>query len=105
MSPFQQAKVMLGDVVHLGKDALHVYVGLGLFLGAALILGWRLSGWRAWLLVLAAALAGELWDLFELVQEDRRFGWLPPIKDVANTLFWPTVLMLLARWTKVLKRS
>lgn len=104
MSVFQTVKVALGNFAHLGKDALHVYVGLGLFFGAALILGWRLSGWRPWLLVLAAALAGEIWDVVELIQESRRFGWLPSIKDVVNTLFWPTVIMLLARHTRVLGR-
>lgn len=105
MSPFQQAKVMLGDFVHLGKDALHVYVGLGLFFGSALILGWRLSGWRPWLLALAGALGGEMLDLFDIVEEGRRFAWLAQFKDVANTIFWPTIIMLLARHTRVLKRS
>ena len=27
------------------------------------------------------------------------------LKDVVNTLFWPTVLVLLARGTRVLKRG
>jgi hypothetical protein len=104
MSGFQHAKILLGNYAHLGKDALHIYVGLGLFLGSALLFRWPLRSWRPWLVALAGAFAGEIWDLFDILHEGRRLQWHSQAKDILNTIFWPTMLMLLARWTKVLSR-
>ncbi|NNM76155.1 hypothetical protein HJG53_04430 [Sphingomonas sp. ID1715] len=105
MSPLQQVKWLLVDNLHLSKDALHIYVALTLFLGSALLLRWPLKSWRPWLLVLAAAVAGEAWDLRDSVVYGTPIDLFANAKDVANTLFWPTVLMLLARRTRVLKRG
>lgn len=104
MSPLQQAKLFLMDHLHLTKDALHIYVALFLFLGSATLFQWSLKSWRPWLVVLAAALTGEAWDL-----RDSLFYGTPVVlggnaKDVLNTLLWPTVLMMLARGTRVLRR-
>ena len=104
MSPLQTVKFWLVDHLDLAKDALHVYVGLFLFLGGAALFRWPLRSWRPIALVAAAALIGEIWDL--------RDSWVyrTPVhlagnwKDVWNTLFWPTALFLLARGTRVLKR-
>lgn len=101
MSPLQSAKLWLVQHVHLAKDALHIYVALGLFFGSALLFGWRLRSWRPWLVVLAAALIGEAWDI-----RDRQIGNIPQnyganLHDIWNTLFWPTVIILLARRTKM----
>ena len=35
MSQFQQAKLWLVDTLHLGKDALHIYVALAVFFGTS----------------------------------------------------------------------
>ncbi|MEG3123023.1 hypothetical protein [Sphingomonas sp. GB1N7] len=101
MSPLQTAKLWLVQHVHLAKDALHIYVALGLFFGSALLFGWRLRSWRPWLVVLAAALIGEAWDI-----RDRHLGHISQnydanLHDIWNTLFWPTVILLLARRTKM----
>lgn len=105
MSVFQQAKVFLGNFMHLGKDALHIYVGLALFLGSALLFRWPLKSWKPWLVAVAGAIVGEAWDLIDIVNNGRRFLWASQAKDALNTIFWPTILLLLARWTRVLKRS
>jgi len=103
MSPLQQVKWMLVEHLHLSKDSLHIYVAMFLFLGSALILRWPIKGWRPWLLVLAAALIGEIWDLRDSVVYGTRIYLLSNLRDIVNTLFWPTVLMLLARHTRVLR--
>ena len=104
MSPLQEAKLWSVAHLGLGKDALHIYVALGLFLGSAALLRWPLRSWRPWLVVAAAALIGEAWDVRDSVVYDTPIRLAANAKDLANTLFWPTVLMLLARWTRVLKR-
>jgi hypothetical protein len=104
VSPFQSAKLWLVANLGLAKDALHIYVALLLFLGSAALFRWPLKSWRPWLVVAAAALAGEAWDLYDSVAYDTPIRLAANVKDVWNTLFWPTALMLLARWTRVLKR-
>ena len=90
----QLFKQMMIDATSLGKDALHVYAGLILFIGVRL--AWRRrGGWVAgWLLVLIVALAVEWLDVrAELVEANLRPDaehW----KDILNTLFWPSVLLL-----------
>lgn len=105
MSPLQQAKLLVVDHVHLAKDALHIYVALGLFLGSAMLFRWPLKSWRPWAVVLAAALIGEAWDLRDSIVYHTPIELGGNLKDVLNTLFWPTALMLLARGTRVLKRG
>lgn len=103
-SPVNAAKLWLVEHLHLAKDALHVYVALILFFGSMLLFGWKASGWKPWLLVVAAALAGEAYDLIDAQIYDTAIDLRANWKDVWNTLFWPTAIMLLARHTRVLRR-
>jgi hypothetical protein len=105
MSPLQQTKFFIVNHVHLAKDALHIYVALALFLGSAALFRWPLKSWRPWLLVLIAALIGEAWDLRDSLVYGTRIELGGNLKDIVNTIFWPTVLVLLARGTRVLKRG
>ena len=104
MSLFQSAKLFLMDVSNLGKDALHVYVGLAVMLLVAIVLRRSLADWRPLAAVALAAVAGELWDLIDTISHGGRPAVSLNGKDVWNTLFWPTILFLLARFTRVLRR-
>jgi hypothetical protein len=105
MSGYQSFKVWLQGFVHLGKDALHVHVGLALFLASALLFRWPLRSWKPWAVAAAAALVGELWDLRDTLMVGSAVPWAGQGKDLVSTILWPTVLMLLARYTRVLRRS
>jgi hypothetical protein len=104
MSGFQQAKIWLTQLLGLPKDAVHIYVGLTIFLLAAIVsrrsLGAKLPIGAA----LAAALLGEAWDIFDTHAAGQRIAWAGSWHDLWNTAFWPTMLFLLARFTRVLKR-
>jgi cell shape-determining protein MreD len=104
MSSFQSAKIMLAEATSLGKDALHVYVGLGVMLAVAIAFRRPLSDWRPLLAVALASVAGELWDVIDTFSHGGRPRWSGNTKDIWNTLFWPTIFFLLARFTRVLKR-
>lgn len=105
MTAFQDGKLWLVSHLHLAKDALHIYVALILFFGSMLIWRWRPGQWKPWLLVLAAALAGEAWDIFDTITCERKVYWAANWKDIWNTMFWPTAILLLARFTPIFRRS
>ncbi len=103
MGPFQSGKLWLQDLVGLSKDAMHIYVGLTVFLLAALVLRRPLRDWRPLAAVMLVALAGEIWDLVEWTNRGKEARWPNHWHDLWNTVFWPLVLFALARWTRLLK--
>ncbi|RHW17927.1 hypothetical protein D1610_05305 [Sphingomonas gilva] len=104
MNSLQTAKLWLIEGVGLARDALHIYVGLILLLGSAALFRWPLRGGKPWLAVLAAALIGEAWDMLDRLRLGLTQYPAGNWKDIWNTLFWPTALTLLARYTRLLKR-
>lgn len=96
-SIYQILKYAVVDGTGLAKDALHVYVGLGVFLGTAVVLRRRLGSALPWLAALAAACAGEMFDMRDDLRTFGAWHWQGSIHDLWNTLFWPTVLTLMAR--------
>jgi cell shape-determining protein MreD len=104
MSSFQSAKIFLAEVTNLGKDALHIYVGLIVMLAVAVAFKKSLRDWRPLAAVALASVAGEIWDVIDTYSHGGTPKWNANWKDIWNTMFWPTALFLLARFTKVLKR-
>jgi hypothetical protein len=104
MSLFQSAKLFVVEASDLSKDALHVYVGLGVMLLVVIAFRKPLRDWRPIAAVALAALAGELWDVIDTLSHGGTPRWSLNWKDVWNTMFWPAVLFGLARFTRVLKR-
>ena len=97
MSPLQSVKWWIVHHLSLAKDALHIYVALTLFFGAALAFRWSLKSWKPWAVVLAAALLGEAWDLRDSIVYRTPVDLAGNWKDVWNTMFWPTAILILAR--------
>jgi hypothetical protein len=104
MSFFQSTKTFLGEVTNLGKDALHIYVGLGVMLLVVIVFKRPLSDWRPIAAVALASVAGEIWDVIDTFSHGSTPKWNANWKDIWNTMFWPTMLFGLARFTRVLKR-
>jgi hypothetical protein len=94
---FNALKLALVDATGLSKDALHVYVGLVIFLSLYAVLGRRWwSALTAWCILLALTLWGEHLDtanFFGVV--DIKLGETEGSRrDIWNTMFWPTFLAL-----------
>jgi hypothetical protein len=102
-SAFQSLKLALVDLSGLSKDALHIYVGLAVFLLVAIALRKPLRSPVPWLAVLLLAVLGESLDSRDDISHYGAWRVLVSVHDIANTLFWPTVLLLLARYTRVLE--
>lgn len=80
----------------IGDQMLHVHVGLGLYLGAQLVLRNRRASFDALLLVVCAELTNELLDRLFLGHWD----WPDTISDVVATLFWPTLVYAIGRYRR-----
>ncbi len=103
MSPFQSFKHDVVQFAALSKDALHVYVGLVVFLVVVAFARKGLkSGW-ALLAVVGVAVVGELLDLRDEMRSRDHMNWAASLHDLLNTCFWPLLLWLLARYTRIVK--
>jgi hypothetical protein len=99
----QSLKLDIMGFTGLAKDALHIYVGLAVWLLAAAVFRRSITTLRPWLAVLVVACGIEAFDAFDDWVQLGRWRWRASLHDVVNTLFWPTVLALLARYTRVLR--
>jgi len=100
-SLFEARKVSVIEATGLDKDALHIYFGLTLFLVVRFL--WRRrGGWViAWLAVLAMACGGEWLDLNAEISRSSIQPDAAHWHDIWNTMFWPTVLLLVGRWLQL----
>jgi hypothetical protein len=98
-------KTDLSQLLHLSRDALHVHFGLLIMLLAIVVLRKSPASVIPWLCVLVLELANEALDLLHDHQGLAHFSGLGTLKDIVNTMLWPTIILLLARYTKVLRRT
>ncbi|MDP5278051.1 hypothetical protein Q9Q95_03880 [Sphingomonas sp. DG1-23] len=102
MSLLQTAKFWLVQHLGLAKDALHIHIGLLLFVGSALVFRWPIRSWKPWAVALAATLLGEGWDLRDSVTARTPIDLWANLHDLWNTMLWPSLLVVLARTTALL---
>jgi hypothetical protein len=99
----QSLKLDIIAATGLSKDALHVYLGLIVWLLTAALWRKSITAWKPWLVVLVVACGIEAFDAFHDWIDVGYWRVGASIHDVLNTMFWPTVLTLLARYTRLLK--
>lgn len=95
---WHQIKQCISDYSGLHMDALHVHGAIFGLLAAALLLKRPLSSPWPWLIVLAATLANEWFDLAYEIWPTRNGQYQESIKDVWNTMLAPTVLLIATRY-------
>jgi hypothetical protein len=98
-------KTELSELVGLSKDALHVHLGLLVFLLAMVIFRRSAASLLPWTCVLVLQLANEAVDTLHWHQGVLDFDLGDSFKDIINTMLWPTLILLLARFTGLLKRG
>ena len=84
-------KDVLEATLHLSRDALHVHIGMIIFIAVAALLRGRLRFALAFGALLALCLVGEMADFSYAVRRGIAFNWLASAKDVVNTMFWPAI--------------
>lgn len=94
LNPF---KTGLSVSLGLSKDALHVHLGLLAFLLAVALLRKSPASAVPWLCVFALESINEILDFIRW--HDLPGFFSGTFKDVVNTMLWPTVILLISRFS------
>ena len=90
---YGEAKHWIGTWAGASQELLHVHAGLAIFVTASLVLRRKFRSPIPLALVAVFAVLNELADWLDGPPADA----FEPYWDIANTVFWPCVLFLLAR--------
>ncbi len=93
ISAFQSLKFQVLDLVNLSRDAVHMHVGIAVFLFTVAIRKKEGMDWLCLLPVYALAVSTELLDLRDCLTSLGHVRWSAGIHDILNTVFWPTVMV------------
>jgi hypothetical protein len=98
---YQDLKVFMVELSGLSKDALHIHFGLLLFVAAHLVLRRGVGSLAPWFIVLALALVNETVDALSGTPRLPTQDPLPDhLRDMFNTMLWPTLIMLWGRFMR-----
>jgi cell shape-determining protein MreD len=98
---YADLKILLVDYLGLEQDALHIHGAILLYILAMFAFRQTRKSRFPWLFVLAAELANESYDLLHQHNLGEPLRWGESLKDLWNTMLWPSVLLLVGRYTNV----
>lgn len=108
---FYTFKINVVETTGLAKDALHIYVGVGVYLLSLLILrpiikSQNVRAFLALLVVISIALLGEYFDNRHIILPKgilalKGTDIKASIHDLINTCLLPIVLFALNKWTTI----
>jgi hypothetical protein len=105
MTSWHQGKLFIEHSLTINHDALHVLVGVLLWLVLGLLLQRPLTSWRPWLWLFAAILWNESVDLWVEKWPDPGQQYGEGAKDLLLTMFLPTIIKAAARMRPDLFRA
>ncbi|PNK60845.1 hypothetical protein [Psychrobacter sp. FDAARGOS_221] len=110
MVGFQQFKIQVIETTGLERDALHIYVGISVFLISLMLTKplFRRYLTRLNIALLMAtffALLGEYLDLSHNYPHITGDHLEASIHDILNTCFWPYMLYAINRWTSLFDKQ
>ena len=97
---YNAMKTDLAGFLGASKDALHIHIGLAIFFGLVVVLRRSPSSILPWLGLLAFELVNEFMDILHWHQGSFSFEVGDALKDVINTMIWPTVALLTFRFVE-----
>lgn len=100
---YQEIKLVIVNLTGLSKDAIHIYVGLSIFLIAAGILNKGKISYLALIPVFVLAGLMESIDLYDDYNSLGLFNWAGSGHDLINTTIWPVIIVILAKLKYVYK--
>lgn len=97
-------KQLIETYTGLERDALHIHAALFLYLAAMGVFRRTRRSRIPWFFVLAVELANEGYDVWYNWGDPTSEIWSSSIKDLWNTMLWPTVLLFVGRYTTWFQR-
>ena len=91
-------KIHVLNAVDLSRDAIHIYVGITVLLLFVIIFQKGRFSVVSLIPVFVVAIIMEIFDLYD---DSRTFGyvrWDASLHDVVNTVFWPVILVFVAKF-------
>lgn len=95
---YNAIKTDLATFLGISKDALHIHIGLAIFFGLVLLFRRQPNSLLPWLGVLAFEIVNELFDIFHWHNGGFSFEIGGVLKDIVNTMVWPTVAIVTFRF-------
>lgn len=92
-------KLFIEQYSGLERDALHIHLALFLYIVAMAVFRQSRRSRIPWLFVLGLEIANEISDLVVQHGLDEELRWPGALRDLWNTMLWPTVLLFVGRYT------
>jgi hypothetical protein len=105
MTSWYEGKLFIEHALAINHDALHVIVGVLIWLVLGLVMRRPITSLRPWLWLLAVILWSEAADLWAERWPHPGMQYGEGAKDVLLTMFLPTLLLLAARFRPQLFRA
>jgi hypothetical protein len=93
---WESFKALVEQYSNVDRDGLHIHAGLLLYVGVTAILRQPRESRIPWLVVFVVEFMNEAADMRAATAQ----GPLESAMDAINTLFWPTLLMIVGRYTR-----
>ena len=91
-------KIHVLNAVDLSRDAMHIYVGMAVLLLFVVIFQ---KGRFSLISLIPVFVVAIIMEVFDLYDDSRTFGylrWDASLHDVVNTVFWPVILVFVAKF-------
>jgi hypothetical protein len=99
---YTHLKDLISQYTGLEKDALHIHAALFIYILTAILFRRSPRSFLPWLVVFGVELANEAHDAWDNWGAPASWVIGEGVKDLWNTMLWPTVLLIagrLTRWT------
>lgn len=94
-STYQSLKLQIVDLVGLSKDAIHIHIGLLVFLAAVLFWQKGKINFKCLVPVLLIASGMEVIDLYDDYNLAGFMRWSNSAHDIVNTSIWPLLTVVI----------
>ncbi|WP_339722666.1 hypothetical protein [uncultured Paraglaciecola sp.] len=94
-SPFQGLKLQIVELLSLSKDAIHIHIGMSVFIVAVCVLSKGRITFKCLLPVFIVAAGMEAMDLYDDFNSLGYCRWGNSLHDFINTSLWPVIIVVL----------
>lgn len=97
-SSFQVLKLQVVEILGLSKDAIHIHIGMSVFVFSVLVFGKGKIAFKCLFPVFIVALGMEVMDLYDDYNSVGYFRWINSLHDFINTSLWPVIIVVLEQY-------